>query len=172
MKCRGRISRLPASYDAIMFQRILVIFENEGVSQRALSYAQELAHRMDSEVALLMLVEMAFADRAFLGSKRNSIRMLEARIGKTLGGLSSGFLERGISVSVALRIGDPAQELVKFLAERPSFHAVIWGSHETLPHRNRPRRRHWIEKVSDSLECPLLEVTGRGEQWLGDVKSG
>jgi len=147
-----------------MFQRILVIFENEEVSRRALSYAQELAHRMDSEVALLMLVEMAFADRAFLGTKRNSIRLLEARIGKALGELSSGFLENGIPVSVALRIGDPAQELFKFLAERPPFHAVIWGSHEMLPHGARQRRRHWIERVSDSLECPLLEVTGKAKE--------
>ncbi|MCF8063291.1 MAG: universal stress protein [Deltaproteobacteria bacterium] len=153
-----------------MFQRILVVFENEEVSCRALSYAQKLAHRMDSEVGLLMLVEMAFADRAFLGSKRNSILRLENRIGKALGRLSSGFLEKGISVSVALRIGDPAQELFKFLAERPSFQAVIWGSHETLPHRNRPKRRHWIEKVSDSLECPLLEVAAKPEQKVPDVK--
>jgi len=144
-----------------MFQRILVIFENEEVSPRALSYARELAHRMDSEVALLMLVEMAFADRAFLGSKRNSIRTLEARIGKALGTLSAGFIEKGIPVSVALRIGDPFQELLKFLAERPPFHAVIWGSDETLPDGARPKKPHWIQKIGDSLECPLLAVVGK-----------
>jgi nucleotide-binding universal stress UspA family protein len=144
-----------------MFQRILVIFENERICGKALSYSRELALRMDSEVAFLMLVEMAFLDRTYLGSKRNTIRNLEARMGKMIGDLTSEFLKEGISVSVALRVGDAAQELLKFLAERPPFQAVIWGSDEELPESGHTRRPHWIGKVADTLECPLLAVTGK-----------
>ena len=144
-----------------MFQRILVIFENEKICRQALSYSRELALRMDSEVALLMLVEMTFLDRAFLGSKRNAIRGLESRMREILGNLSSGFLREGISVSTALRVGDAAQELLKFLAERPPFQAVIWGSSEVLPDGSQSRRTHWMGKVAPSLECPLLGVTGK-----------
>jgi nucleotide-binding universal stress UspA family protein len=134
-----------------MFQRILVIFENEKICGQALSYSRELALRMDSEVALVMLVEMTFLDRAFLGSKRNEI----------LANLSSEFLREGISVSAALRVGDAAQELLKFLAERPPFQAVIWGSSEDLPDGGQSRRTHWMAKVAPSLECPLLGVTSK-----------
>ena len=144
-----------------MFQRILVIFENEKICRQALSYSRELALRMDSEVALLMLVEMTFLDRAFLGSKRNAIQGLESRMREILGNLSSGFLREGISVSTALRVGDAAQELLKFLAERPPFQAVIWGSSEVLPDGSQSRRTHWMGKVAPSLECPLLGVTGK-----------
>ncbi len=153
-----------------MFQRILVIFENERICRQALSYSRELALRMDSEVAFLMLVEMAFLDRAYLGSKRNAIRRLESRIGKLIGNLTSEFLKEGISVSVALRVGDAAQELLKFLAERPPFQAVIWGSDEDLPDGGQPRRAHWIGKVADTLECPLLAVTGKARPNGPDVK--
>jgi len=144
-----------------VFQRVLVIFENEKICGEALAYARELALRMDSEVAFLMLVEMAFQDHAFVGSKRNTMRTLEARVGRTLGDLSSEFLKKGIAVSVALRVGDAAQELLKFLAGRQPFHALIWGSGEELPEGMRQRKTHWLGKVVDHLECPLLAVSSK-----------
>jgi len=144
-----------------MFQRILVVFENEKICTQAVSYCRELALRMDSEVALLMVVEMAFLDRSFLGSKRRAMTLLEKRIGKMLGDISSELLKEGISVGVALRVGDAAQELLKFLAERPPFQAVIWGSSEDLPYGGQLRRVHWLGRVADTLECPLLAVISR-----------
>ncbi|MCF8128759.1 MAG: universal stress protein [Deltaproteobacteria bacterium] len=144
-----------------MFQRILVIFENERICGEALSYSRELALRMDSEVVLLMLVEMPFPNHVYLGSERNAIRGLESRMGKLAGELTPEFLKDGVSVSVALRFGDAAHELLKFLAERPPFQTVIWGSDEDLPELNPPRRRHWMGKVVNNLECPLLAVTGK-----------
>ena len=89
-----------------MFQRILVIFENERICRGALSYSRELALRMDSEVVLLMLVEMPFPDHVYLGSKRNAIRSLEMRMGKMAGALTPEFLKEGVSVSVVLRDGE------------------------------------------------------------------
>ena len=144
-----------------MFQRILVILENETICDRALSYTLELARRMDSEVSFLMLVEMAFFDHLYLGSKRNAMRHLEANVGRKFGEISSQFLKEGISVSVAMRVGDAAQELMKFLIERPPFQAVIWGSNEAFPHRGQVRQGHWMRKVVDNLECPLFAVAGK-----------
>lgn len=154
-----------------MFQRILVIFENEKICSQALSYSRELALRMDSEVSLLMLVEMTFLNRTYLGSKRNAIRGLETRMGELLGNLSSEFLREGISVSAALRVGDAAQELFKFLAERPPFQAVIWGSSEDLPDGGQSRRTHWMGKVAPSLECPLLGVTSKAKPEHPDTEN-
>ncbi len=132
--------------------------ENEEVCSPAIDYARELALRLDAEVTLLMVVEMAILDRTWLGSKRSAISDLDDRVGRQLAAIASDLLKGGISTSVALRVGDPAQEFVKFLAERPPFQAVIWGSGEHLPEHPK---RHWLSKVADSLECPLWTVHSR-----------
>lgn len=144
-----------------MFQRILVVFEDEKVCDDSLTYARELALRMDSEVTLLMLIEMAFPDRSYLGSKRSAINDIEERMGKQLSKITGRFLRERIAINAALRIGHPAEELLKFLAEKPPFQALIWGSSESLPESGQIRRRHWIRKVANNLECPLLTVSSR-----------
>jgi hypothetical protein len=65
------------------------------------------------------------------------------------------------NVSAALRVGEPAQEFLKFLAERAPFQAVIWGSDENLPENFQLKRGHWLVKVLGALECPLLSVSSR-----------
>jgi len=142
-----------------MFKRVLVVMENERVSDQAIYYARELAQRMDAEVSFLMLVEMAALDRAWLGSSRSAISELDDRVGRQMAGLSQDFLRAGIATSAALRVGDPKQELFKFLAERPPFQVLIWGSHEELP--GGASRGHWLAKAAASLECPLWTVSSR-----------
>lgn len=139
-----------------MFKDILVIFENEKVCDHAIKYSCELAHRMDSNVTFLMLIGMTFPSRLSIDSKRKAIKKIESRISRILGDMSSELLKQGIPVSVALRVGDPSQELLKFLAEKPSFQTVIWGSEEKLPYSRQGHRSHWLAKVADILECPLI----------------
>ncbi len=146
-----------------MFQRILVVFENEEVCNDALVYARELSLRMDSEVSLLMLVGMTFLDHSYLGSKRNAIAHIEESGGRVLSRITGEFIKHGIAVSAALRVGHPAEELVKFLAGKPPFQAIIWGSSATLPENPHFPRGHWIRKVAGNLECPLLTVASRDE---------
>ena len=82
--------------------------------------------------------------------------------------MSSELLKQGIPVSVALRVGDAPQELLKFLAERPSFQTVIWGSDEILPHTSPGRKAHWLAKIADTLECPLIAAgSQRGNSGSG-----
>ena len=142
-----------------MFKRVLVVMENEKVNSQAVYYARELAQRMDSEVSLLMLVEMSALDRTWLGSSRSAISNLDERVGRQMAELSKEFLRAGIATSAALRVGDPKQELFKFLAERPPFQVLIWGSHEELP--GGASRGHWMAKAASSLECPLWTVSSR-----------
>ncbi|MCF8031857.1 MAG: universal stress protein [Desulfarculaceae bacterium] len=142
-----------------MFKRVLVVMENEKVNTQAVYYARELAQRMDSEVSFLMLVEMASLDRTWLGSSRGAISELDDRVGRQMAELSEDFLRLGIATSAALRVGDPKQELFKFLAERPPFQVLIWGSHEELP--GGASRGHWMAKAAASLECPLWTVSSR-----------
>jgi len=151
-----------ADEEKTMFQRILVVFENEKICNSSLTYARELAMRMDSDVTLLMLIEMAFLDRSYLGSKRNAISHIEKRMGKMLGNLTARFFKEGVAVSAALRVGNPPEEFVKFLAGKPPFQALIWGSSESLPEAGQFPKGHWIKKVASTLECPLLTVSTRG----------
>ena len=144
-----------------MFKDILVIFENEEVCDHAVKYSCELAHRMDSNVTFLMLIGMTFPSRLSIDSKRKAIKRIESRIAKILGDMSSELLKQGIPVSVALRVGDPSQELLKFLAEKPSFQTVIWGSSEKLPYGSQGHRNHWLSRVADILECPLIAASGQ-----------
>ena len=150
-----------------MFKRVLVVFENEKVCRESVRYARELALRMDSEVTFLMLVEISFPDRSFLGSQRSVLHSLEGRVGKMLSNFSSRFLKEGIESSIALRVGNPTQEFLKFLAEREPFQAVIWGSGEELPEHNQLPKNHWLAKVITTLECPLLTVSSKGTKATG-----
>ena len=142
-----------------MFKRVLVVMENERVSVKAVSYARELALRMDSEVSLLMLVEMAALDRSWLGSSRSAISDLDDRVGSRMAELCRDFLQAGIATSAALKVGDPKQELFKFLAGRPPFQVLIWGSGDELP--GGAPKGHWLAKAAASLECPLWTVSSR-----------
>jgi len=148
-----------------MFKNILVIFENERVCDHAVKYSCELARRMDSNVTFLMLMEMSFPNRLSIDSQRKSIQKIESRISRTLGDMSSELLKQGIPVSVAIRVGDAPQELLKFLAERPSFQTVIWGSDDTLPDTVHGRKAHWLAKVAGTLDGPLIAA---GSQKIAD----
>ncbi len=140
---------------------LLVIFENEQVFPDALTYAREFAMRIDARVAFLMLVSMSFVGSDLLGVKRNALRKIEASSGRLLAELSETFIRSGLETSSALKIGDPAQELLKFLADRPPFQAIVWGSDQNLPFTGKGARAHWLQRVTVSLECPLLTITRR-----------
>ncbi len=137
-----------------MFRNILLVFENETICAEAVTYAREFALRMDCQVTFLMLVPMAFIGKTLLGSKRNALHQIESRVAKQLSACSENFIQHGIEVTSALRVGEPAQEMLKFLADRPPFHAVVWGSSQELPAKG-----HWINRIAGTLECPLLTVS-------------
>ena len=146
-----------------MFRNILLVFENEEIFPAALIYTRELALRIDAKVTLLMIVPMSFAGNTGIGPKRNTIRNIETRAGRLLSDCLQAFIQEGIEVNSALKIGEPAQELMKFLADRPPFQAIVWGSGGDLPDRGKGPQRHWMARVVGSLECPLLTVSKREE---------
>lgn len=136
-----------------MFRQILLIFEDIHASEAALSFTTEFAKRMDAPVTLLILSPMAFASNTDLVSQRNALHRIEADADRFLLECTQLFTRQGLEVNSALRVGSPAQELLKYLADRPPFQALIWGSTEELPPKT-----HWLSRVADTLECPLLSV--------------
>lgn len=137
-----------------MIRDILIIFDGQEICQEALTYAREFAVRMDSRVAFLMLIQMSFTGRAFLDSKRNALSRAEDQAAQLLSRTAEAFIQHNIEISSAFRVGDPAQELLKFLADRPPFQAIIWGSTPDLPGKG-----HWIGRVTGNMECPLITVS-------------
>lgn len=144
-----------------MSRATLVLFEGERVCHDALIHAREYSLRMELEVALLMLAVLPPQDQRSVSHQRNAIQTLERTAGRLLSELSRDFLSHGIPVSVTLRIGDPAVELLRFLAERPPFREIVWGSDPAIPARDESGAPHWIARVSPTLECPLYSVNAR-----------
>jgi hypothetical protein len=145
----------------MMRNEVLMIFENEQVYPGALIYAREYALRMDAKVAFLMLVAMSFSTPGAIRDKRNTLHQIETRVGKLLAELTETFIQKGIEVSSALKIGKPSQELLKFLADRSSFQAIVWGSGQDFVSMGKIKGKHWLQRLDGNLECPLLTVSRR-----------
>jgi len=140
-----------------MFRDILIIFDGQKICQEALTYARELSSRMDARVSFLMLIKMSFLGHFFLDAKRRALSSIEDKAAHLLSETTESFVQQGIEIRSAFRIGEPSQELLKFLAVHAPFQAVIWGSAPELPGRG-----HWIGRASASMECPLLCVSKKG----------
>lgn len=141
-----------------MFHDILIVFDNQEICPEALAYGREFALRMEARVTFLMLVNMASVGRALPNARRMPVRLIESRATDLLSQSTQGFIAQGIDVSSDFRIGEPAHELLNFLADRQPFMAIIWGSGSDLPGKG-----HWIGRASGKIECPLLTVS-RKEQ--------
>jgi nucleotide-binding universal stress UspA family protein len=136
-----------------MFKDILIVFDNQKVCPEALDYGRQFALRMDDRVTFLLLVPMALRGRPLRGAKRDVLNRIESHGAKLLSRYSETYIQQGIEVRSACRVGEPSQELLKFLADRPPFQAIIWGSGPDLP-----GKAHWLSRVSANLGCPLLTV--------------
>jgi hypothetical protein len=145
----------------MMRNEVLMVFENEQVYSGALIYAREYALRMDAKVAFLMLVAMSFSTPGAIRDKRNTLHQIETRVGKLLAELTESFIQKGIEISSALKIGEPSQELLKFLADRSSFQAIVWGSGQDFVSMGKVKGKHWLQRLDGNLECPLLTVSRR-----------
>ena len=99
-----------------MFRDILILLDNQEICPEALDYAREFALRMDARVTFLMLVRMTFLGRAFLNAKRADLSRVEDSAARLLSHASELFIQAGIEVGSACKVGEPAQELLKFLA--------------------------------------------------------
>lgn len=118
---------------------------------------------MDARVTFLMLVPMSFKGKAELGSRRIALNRIEDRSAKLLSRVGESFIQQGMEISSACRVGDPAEEVLKFLADHPPFQAIIWGSGQEMPGKG-----HWLSRIYSHMECPLLTVSRKSPPTRGD----
>lgn len=142
-----------------MPKRILVIFESETPSPEAIRYASELTRRMDGELVLLQLVRGG-TDQD--GEARRMARDLRGT---------------GLVTTFETKDGDPRSELIKYMATRPAFLAVVWGGPDDVILEQGRASAHWLALVRDELGCPLVTMQKKkdeqdamsGDRGLGDV---
>ena len=147
-------------------RRILVLLDSPDIAEEVPSSSLELALRMEAELHVLMLLrteqlpdgevpETILAD--IETTFRDGNRALEDCLRR--------IRRAGVEADGAVRQGDPASELLKYLAESKPFQAVVWGGNERfLRGKNTPVRTHWLERVRKNLDCPLVVHSWKGRQ--------
>ena len=136
----------------------LVLFEAHRICSEAVIFAREYCIRMEHSAALLMLVPMTAV--APSGGRR-TLQETEAKAATLLKGVASTLTADDIRVTLAVRIGPPEVELIKYLAEAPPFNIIIWGSDKALPHHTPFGKHHWMADAAGNLGCPLYSVATR-----------
>ncbi len=143
-------------------QKSLIVVEDDRVCADAMTFAREYCARMERGAVILILASLPAPETIPLGASRKAIHDASQWAGRLSETLSGEFSRHGISVSTVLRIGDPEAELLKFLAERPPFALMIWGSDDALPKHHPDGRAHWMSEATKLLECPVYAVSHKG----------
>ncbi|MCP4646578.1 MAG: hypothetical protein GY852_02435, partial [bacterium] len=130
-----------------MQRRILTLLDSLEVREEVTAYSIQLAQRMEAKLQLLMLLRYEG-----LPEKDSSEDMLTSydEICKEGERVLQGYLEMirraNVQVDGTVCQGDPASELLKFLAKSQTFQAVVWGGNEKLfRNRRMPVRTHWLQ---------------------------
>jgi hypothetical protein len=138
-----------------MKRSILILMDSFSVRQEAVQYAIGLAKRMDFSVVILMILSQPVS--AAGAERENPGGELRARAEQAVRESVEAIKKAGLPVEIQLKIGDPASELIKFLAGPMRFQTIIWASEPDLMNKKRAGARfHWLVKIKDVVECPVV----------------
>lgn len=142
---------------AVMQRNILLLFDNIDIREEAVNYAIALAGRMKACITILLLLRLDFESERINGSDLKDIQELsdagDRAVSQWLEKMSSEGTE-GVGI---VRVGEPASELLKFLAEGMEFDTVIWGGDRAIVGGRRLRLgEHWMTRIMDKLGCPMV----------------
>ena len=133
-----------------MGHKIMALFESAAIRPESLQYSIELAKRMDSDLALLVILPFEVPREA-----PNDLQPMIKRgehAQSTLKKVVETIRNEGIGVETAVRIGNPKSELVKYLAEAGRFETIVWGDRPEL----MKSKDHWLARMKAILECPVV----------------
>jgi nucleotide-binding universal stress UspA family protein len=124
-------------------------------NERALGAARRLAHERGSRVILFHVIQRisGIAPGEFTAFYRRLVERSERKLRQ----IARKFGEGGVDVGTAVRVGEPAAEIVRAtLRERVDL--VVMGSHKVRP-GGRPRGWGTTSyKVGIFCQCPILLV--------------
>ena len=147
-----------------MRDRIIVLFDSESMRRESLQYSIELAKRMNSDLVLLVIISFESGRNASDRIEHVLKRGQQAKA--SLRENTENIKNAGISVETAVRIGNPKSELVKYLAEAGRFEIIVWGARPNL----MKRKDHWLARIKDVLECPVVTPFLKNDANTTDVK--
>ncbi len=138
-----------------LFRHIMVPVDLSDRNERALGAARRLAHERGSRVTLFHVIQRisGIAPGEFTGFYRRLVERSERKLRQ----IARKFGEGGVDVGTAVRVGEPAAEIVRAtLRERVDL--VVMGSHKVRP-GGRPRGWGTTSyKVGIFCQCPILLV--------------
>jgi len=133
----------------------VVLFDSLFVRDEAVHYSVELAGRTDSGLIFLLLLPLKSEEWNPAGEPGDE--PLETQIKNLLIRHMSAARKKDISVEAVVRVGNPPSELMKFLAGARMIQTIVWGGRGDLTDpKVRKRRAHWLIKMKDLIECPLV----------------
>ena len=141
----------------------MVICEPLSLREEAVQYSIELAKRMETGLVFLMILPLTKSE--FTTRVPNAPLLendeLEDQIKRELTTAMDQAQKAGLKAEAVVKMGEPASELMKFLAQQGSFQAIVWGGKDIPRHKKSLHKDHWLAKIQEELECPLLIPAGR-----------
>jgi len=137
---------------------ILVLFDSASIRNESLQYSLELAKRMNSSLMLLVILSVEGWKNTTSGI--GPMLKQDAHVREILGEHIKTMKNETVSVEVAVKMGNPKSELVKYLAETGRVETIVWGGIPDLMNR----KDHWLVQMKDILECPVVTPYKRSTQ--------
>jgi len=130
-------------------QWILLVMEDGVFHEESVCYAIKLAHRIHCSVSVLMLAANTENEPGIINNAQQVLKKIMHLI-----------KAKNITTQGRIRCGDKASELLKHLADNPSFLTIVWGGEEkTLSGRNMKKKDDWFAKIKTNIRCPVIRPT-------------
>jgi hypothetical protein len=126
--------------------KIMILFEDGKIRKETVSYAVELARRMESGLSVLMLMHDGTI------SNKNCIK-------ESLDAVADAIQQNGITAKTEIRYGDKTSELIKFLASDRHPTTVIWGSNDNVITKRGTKPGHWLTRAAKHVGCSIVSPT-------------
>jgi hypothetical protein len=127
-------------------KKIVILFEDGKIRKEIISYAVELARRMESALSLLMLMT---------DGEMGTMALVEDNL-DTIVEIVQNY---GIPVKKELRYGDKTSEFLKFLASGHHPSTIVWGSNDKVITKKGGKPGHWLTKAARHVGCTIVSPT-------------
>ncbi len=151
---------MPEKGGAHVFEKILVPLDGSKLAEKALPYAEILAHKFNAELILLQVLYPVafvtdFGETRFVSS--DTLHEWEAKVKVYLTGIQIKLRELGLQASLEILEGNPVAEMILDLAGDRVVDLIVMSTH------GYSGRKQWVygsvaSKVLEQAPCPVFLV--------------
>ena len=157
-----------------MYKRVLIPLDGSRFAEQALSHAEALIHPGESEIHLLSVAPVLdtraltmvplypmYVYRDYLDQERRESERITNELNQYLGSLADRFQSQGATVHIAVRFGQPAEEILAY-ADENDIDLIVMSTH------GRSGLGRWVygsvaDKVLHGANIPVLLVRAHEE---------